>query len=129
MADRIDEIMGAGGGEWSEQPPLRPSSARMHWKPGMKGETAEIKLPDNTRFGLPRPAPEEMPHELGDADIDAIMAQIKAEDELPPHKKNAAKIFALKQQALDMMRQQESQWVQSEADRLLPRLDEAQVDC
>jgi len=129
MADRINEIMGTGGGEWSDRPPLRPSSARMHWKPGMKGETTKIKLPQNPRFNLPRPAPGEMPTELGQGDIDALIARIRAEEEQPPHKKNAARITALKQQAMDMMRQLESKWVQSEADRLLPRLEETQAGC
>ena len=100
----------------------------MQWKPGMASQPVKVKLSTNPRFSLPRPSPEEMPHELGDADIDAIMAQIEAENALPPHKKNAAKISALKQQALDMMKQLESRWVQREADRLLPRLEEAQVE-
>ena len=125
MAERIDEITGAGG-SWSDRP-IRPSRMRMQWKPGMTAEPVKINMPQNPRFSLPRPAPEEMPHELSDADIDALMAQIQAEEAQPPHKKNAARISTLKQQAMDMMKQLESRWVQLQADRLLPRLEEDQA--
>ncbi len=125
MADRINEILGTGGGgDWSDQPPIRPSRMRMQWKPEQQGQPVKIKMPGNPRFNLPRPAPGEMPTELGQNDIDALIARIRAEEKLPPHKKNAARITALKQQALDMMKQLESLWVQRNADRLLPRLEE-----
>lgn len=74
------------------------------------------------RFNLPRPEMEPMRF-AGAADIDALMAEIKAEEAKPPHQQNAAKLTRLKADAMELMSQEESRQVQRMADRLLPRLE------
>lgn len=64
---------------------------------------------------------------LSQSDLDALLARIKGEEALPPHKKNTARISALKRQALEMMKRLESRWVEWKADLLLPRIDESQA--
>lgn len=64
---------------------------------------------------------------LDQQDLDALLDRIKAEEALPAHKKNAARINTLKRQALLLMKQMECLWVQRNADRLLPRLNEDQA--
>jgi hypothetical protein len=121
MTKRIQEILDLNGLGGASEEPLRPSRARMQWKPDMENGPVPIKT-QPSRFDLPKPSAEEMPTEMGQSDIDALIARIRAEEQQPPHKKNAARIADLKRQAMDLMRQSESAWVQYRADRLLPRL-------
>jgi hypothetical protein len=123
---RINEIMDLGGtGEASEEP-IRPSHQRMQWQPGAASVPIKIKPQGTSRFDLPRPNASEMPVAANRGDLDALIARIRAEEQLPPHKKNAARIAGLKQQAMELMQQEESLWVQRQANRLLPRLEEDQ---
>lgn len=120
---RIDEI--AGGSDWpgGPTPPVNPSAGRMKWSPD-KPQTVRLGKPD--RFNLPEPRPKPTVRYLGRQDLDALLDRIKAEENQPPHKRNEARIAELKRQAQAMMGEMESVWVQSSADKLLPRLDEAQ---
>ncbi|MBV5345856.1 MAG: hypothetical protein JZU63_10260 [Rhodoferax sp.] len=56
-------------------------------------------------------------------DVDSIIQQIRAEQALPPHKQNSAKIAQLKAEATRMMAQEESLRIQRRADQLLPRVN------
>ena len=120
MARLINEILGMGGETENPMKPIRPSRARMQWKPDM---TDKLKS-RHPRFNIPGPAERPEVRYFNQTDLDALIERIRAEEAQPPHKKNAALIGALKQQALQMMRELESQWVQRSADKLLPRLDE-----
>lgn len=55
----------------------------------------------------------------GAADIDRLMAEIKAEEAKPPHQQNAARIAKLKADAMELM---QGESVKRQADRLLPRI-------
>jgi hypothetical protein len=111
---RINEYLGSEG--WADENPTRPSHERMQWKPPQP----------NPRFDLPGPAEKPELRYLSQQDLDALLDRIKAEEALPPHKKNAARIAALKKQAMEMMKRLESLWVQRQADKLLPRINEVQ---
>lgn len=127
MADRIDEIMGTGGFEDPDIPPRPPKKLgqRINWQAPQAGLNIPIqhKQQSPDRFSMKRP---ELPKMDFAPDLDALLAQIKAEEALPPHKKNQAKISQLKQQAREMFKRNESDWVEMNADLLLPRIDENQ---
>jgi hypothetical protein len=131
MADRIDEIMGSG--DWPDKPtpPVGPGRRRLTWKPGgpaqMPKEAQPVKINKNPRFDVPGPAEKPQLNYLQQGDLDALLDQIKAEEDQPPHMKNSARIAAMRQQAMELMRRLESKWVQRNADRMLPRLQENQV--
>lgn len=122
VANRIDEISGTGGWPEGPTPPIGPGRDRMKWQPG---QAAPVQK--NPRFNMPGPAEKPQLTYMKPVDLDTILDQIKSEMDLPPHKKNAARINALKQQAQEIARRLESQWVQQNADAMLPRLDEDQA--
>lgn len=115
-----------------EQPerrkPIRSLGQRINWG----APQAELEVPikqvsqHKDRMLINQP-PVEL-NFMDDSALQALVAQIKAEEAQPPHLKNQAKINALKQQAFEMMKRLESKWVQKSADKLLPRLNESQ-DC
>ncbi len=102
----------------------QPENPRFGWKPGDQGSS---QRPVNPRFqwkpegggAVEKPSMNYM----GRGDVDAIMQQIKAEEALPPHKQNAAKISQLKAEAMRMMSREESRRIQRQADRLIPRVE------
>jgi hypothetical protein len=126
MANRIDEIMNEFP-EPEERPPVGPGANRMKWNPAQP-DAVPINFNQTSRFQLQRPEPAAPPQFMAQGDLDAILDQIAAENALPPHKKNAAKINALKQQAQEIAKRLESLWVQKSADEMLPRIDEDHSD-
>lgn len=124
MAKRIDEI--SGEGLPAPQPPRGPTKPRMHWSPDHAFTPKVNVKPAGSRLV---PGSDQLPplRYLDQQDLDALLDRIKAEEALPAHKKNAARINTLKRQALLLMKQMECLWVQRNADRLLPRLNEDQA--
>lgn len=125
--DRIlNEILDAG--EFPE-PPRGPGSQRMGWKPVNFGQEASKPVQINTkptpasRFSHLPPANEPPMRYMSNQDVEAIMQRIRDEEALPPHQQNSARISALKQQALEMMRRLESVRLQRRANELLPKLE------
>jgi len=119
MAQNLNEIFDTGEPPHGSTPPTGPGQARMGWKPGTP-KPAQA----NPRFNVAGPAEKPQINYLGQSDLDTLIARIKAEEAQPPHKKNAARISALKTQALELMKRLESLWVTRTANRLLPRIDE-----
>lgn len=136
MAKRIDEIIDMGGEPEERRRPTGPGAGRMAWSPENPNNVsinrgsiqANTPMRQTGRFAFPAPQEKPQLNYMGQNDLDAILDQISAEEALPPHKKNAAKIGALKQQAQEIARRLESLWVQHHADLALPRLDEDQED-
>jgi len=93
---------------------------------GLEEPGTAVPIRQKSRFDLPKPQMEPMRF-AGAADIDRLMAEIKAEEAKPPHQQNAAKIAQLKADAMELMSQEESQRVQRMADRLIPRVDEVKI--
>lgn len=57
------------------------------------------------------------------ADYQQVIQALRAEEAKPPHQRNEAAIARLKAELQRSMGQEEALWVQSAADRLLPRLE------
>lgn len=127
----LNEILDAG----DDLPPRRsPHAGRFGWKPVEPGQgQQQHEQPKAVKIGhKPTPASrwqqipptwEQPMTYLSKEHLDAMMQRIKDEEALPPHKQNAARIAAMKQQALEMMKRLEALEVQRQADRLLPRID------
>lgn len=97
---------------------MGPQSQRMNWNPAQPHEVP-IKKKNTARFSF---AKQETPDVVyaTQQDLDALIARIRAEEEQPPHKRNQARIASLKREAMELMGQMESVWVQQRADELLP---------
>lgn len=78
----------------------------------------QVPAGHKSRFTLPKPQMEPMRF-AGTADIDRLMAEIKAEEAKPPHQQNAARIARLKADAMELM---QGESIKRQADRLLPRI-------
>lgn len=115
MAKRIDEIMS----EFPEPPqrPVGPGAGRMGWNPEAPNAVPIQKM-NTGRFSLPAEKPDMV--YASQQDLDTLIAQIRAEEQLPPHKINQARIASLKREAMELMGQMESAWIQQHADKLLP---------
>lgn len=118
MAKRhIDEILGNDFPEPRQDKPTGPQPGRMAWNPEAP-DTVPIKKTGTDRFSFAAEKPDLV--YASQQDLDALIARIRAEEQQPPHKINQARIAALKREAMELMGQMESAWIQQRADALLP---------
>ncbi len=124
--DRIlNEILDSGE---LPQPPRGPDPRRMGWKPVNFGQETskpvqiQTKPAPASRFDQIPPVNEPPMRYMSNQDVEALLQRIKDEEKLPPHQQNAARISAMKKQALEMMRRMESLRLLRRADQLLPKL-------
>lgn len=115
---RVDEILSNEFPEPGQRKPTGPQSQRMSWKPE-EPNAVPIKKKNTARFSFAKQETPDMVYAT-QQDLDALIARIRAEEEQPPHKRNQARIASLKREAMELMGQMESAWVQQRADELLP---------
>jgi len=115
---RINEILSNDFPEPQQRRPVGPGAQRMGWNPE-EPNAVPIKKNNTSRFSFAKTEQPDVAYAT-QQDLDALIARIRAEEEQPPHKQNQARIASLKREAMELMGQMESVWVQQRADELLP---------